>query len=254
MLLADLLGRVTQVEQRIDFLGNKINDSREAKCENEMTSVHDLNSSSEQYSPPKQRAQPYTTNRNITALNDGPENHYQNAKSGPRSGEMVKRVLWDISPPTKYMDKTPFECEELRSPLPDLLSQDAPTEAQRIIPFVDDFLQYSHMLFPLMCKATAFNVSDVVKREGFRANLHSCLTLLMVALSKAFTSLASTESGLSDFQRANQILSRLNAQLSLEYVQIQLLSALFLLKKSRLISYSIALHTACTSLCTLVRR
>ncbi|OKL61509.1 hypothetical protein UA08_03108 [Talaromyces atroroseus] len=144
--------------------------------------------------------------------------------------------------------------EEIRPPLPDLLATTTPTDVMDLMPFVDDFLEHPRALFPLTCKSTAYNVAGIVRSEGLLTNIRSCYALLMVALSKAFSDCSSTESGLSDFQLANSMLGRLNAQLSLEYVQVLILSSLFLLKKGRLINFSMALHTACTSLYTLILR
>lgn len=47
----------------------------------------------------------------------------------------------------------------------------------------------------------------------------------------------SAESGMSDFQRATHILSRVGIQFKTKNVQAHVLSALFLLKKGRLLDF-----------------
>lgn len=155
-----------------------------------------------------------------------------------------------------FLGKTPLACEEQRPPFPDALFGQKPSEACDIMPAVQHFLDQVGILYPLICDSTLARVSGFVKEQGFQEDLNSCLMLLLIAITKAYKTDASVEfeNGLSDFQRAIQLRSRLSAQLSLEYVQTLVLSALFLLKKCRLLDFSLALHAACTTLHTVIKR
>lgn len=154
----------------------------------------------------------------------------------------------------KYANTTPFACEERRAPLPDLLAQEPPTAVEDIMSHVDDYLRRPYDLFPLMCKSTAYEIAASVRKDGLQPNLRSCYVLLMVSLSKAYSDPESAGSGLADFQMAGQILGRLNGQPSLDFVVIQFLNSIFLLKKGLMVNFASSLHAACTSLYTLIRR
>ena len=77
-----------------------------------------------------------------------------------------------------------------------------------------------------------------------------------MAVTKAFRSAdaAESEGGMGDFQRAMQLRSRLGTQLSLQYVHVLVFSAMFLLKKDRLLDFALALYAACTMLHIVIER
>lgn len=192
-----------------------------------------------------------STPRTWKAAPTGPSTE-RNAVSGNASAIGRARPLEPC--PYDLVPTTSFTREGLRPPPPNLVTEEDSTKATDILPYVDDFLQSAHELFPLMCKSTAYAVASLVRQAGIRADLESCYALLMVALSKAYSDPASATSGLHDFQTANQILGSFDAQLSLNHVLVQVLSSLFFLKKGRLENFALALHTGCASLYTLIRR
>ncbi|KAF8854898.1 hypothetical protein BDZ45DRAFT_627092 [Acephala macrosclerotiorum] len=149
---------------------------------------------------------------------------------------------------------TPLSCEESRPPLPDFLSKSIPTAASNILPLLENFFERVCPLFPIICDVVTFKMASEVTMRGFRDDMWSCLILVMIGLSKAYKAPLSPESGLSDFQRALDILSRLSVEYSLEHSQAQILAALFLLKKGRLLNFWSYLHSGCSSLYTMIRR
>lgn len=97
-------------------------------------------------------------------------------------------------------------------------------------------------------------MASTIVAGGLQDDLPSCLVLLMIALSKAYDISESLESGLADFQRGTEVLSRLAVEFTLEYAQAQLLAGLFLFKKGRLLSFWSYLHMSCTILYTMIKR
>jgi hypothetical protein len=87
-----------------------------------------------------------------------------------------------------------------------------------------------------------------VRDQGFGDNLESYLILLMAALTKAYRTQESPGSGLPEFQKAIQLLSRLGARFTLEFAQTQFFAAIFQLKMGRLIDFWSYLHMGCTIL------
>lgn len=119
---------------------------------------------------------------------------------------------------------------------------------------VQSFQDHVGVLYPVMCDSTLSKLSNAVNAQGFGENHHSCLMLLIIAITKAYASRASEESGLPEFQQAMQLRTRLSARFSLEYIQILGFSALFLLRKGRLLDFSIALHSCSTMLSILITK
>lgn len=158
--------------------------------------------------------------------------------------------------PTKeyYLGKTPLACEEERAPFRDVALHEPEPSAVDVISAVQSFQDHAGVLYPLLCDSTLSKLSNAVNARGFGDDQQSCLMLLIIAITKAYESKARVESGLPEFERAMQLRIRLSARLSLEYVQILGFSALFLLKKGRLLDFSVALHSCSTLLCTLIGR
>ncbi|TVY93392.1 hypothetical protein LAWI1_G001127 [Lachnellula willkommii] len=154
----------------------------------------------------------------------------------------------------RYVKRTPFSCEESQPPLPDLLFVAKPTEPGEIMPFLEFFFQYPVTLFPIICDIATYAMASTIVSTGFQDDLPSCLILLTLSLSKAYKASASQESGLSDFQRAIYLLTRLSARYTLEYAQAQVLAALFLFKKGRVLGFYSYLHAGCTTLYTMIMR
>ena len=154
----------------------------------------------------------------------------------------------------RYLGRTPMACEEHRPPMPDLLPRTDQLRRGDIMPFVEYFLEHCDILFPIACARTTHSFSVSVESQGFQDDIRSCFVLLLMALAKAYKYNTVTDSGLSDFQLVNQFLVRIGAQISIDYVQVQIFRALFLLKKGWLINFWDALLTRCTSLYNLIRR
>lgn len=154
----------------------------------------------------------------------------------------------------QYVGKTPISCEENRQPFPDVLNSCKPSRICDTSLAKERYFPHVGVLYPLICQSTLCSAADAVEAEGFQENMRSCLLLLVIATIKAFMNVASTESGLADFQRAMQLRSRLTAQLNLQYVHVLVFSAIFLFEKDRLLDFSVALHCACTMLQTVIHR
>lgn len=153
-----------------------------------------------------------------------------------------------------YLRRTPFSCEESQTSLPDLLMVAKPTEPGEIMPCLDYFFQNPVTLFPIICDIATYAMASTIISTGFQDDLPSCLILLTLSLSKAYKASTSQESGLSDFQRAIYLLTRLSARYTLEYAQAQVLAALFLFKKGRILGFCSYLHSGCTTLYTMIMR
>jgi hypothetical protein len=154
----------------------------------------------------------------------------------------------------QYLGKAPVSCEEQRLPFPDILHLHKPSDINDIPVAKQGFFDHVGVLYPLICESTLGSATDLVQSQGFHQNTHSCLVLLVIAVVKAFIDGDSAESGLADFQRAMQLRSRLSTQLTLQYVHILVFSAIFLLRKDRLLDFAVALHTGCSMLHTLIKR
>jgi len=122
------------------------------------------------------------------------------------------------------------------------------------MPWLEYYLEHTFPMYPVMCDPSAHKVSGSVAAQGFGNNIESCFTLLIEALSKAYRNENCLESGVSDFQRAADILGRVNTQFRMQHVQAHVLSALFLLKKGRLLDFWSSLHVGCTMLYTMLKR
>ncbi|EFX02230.1 c6 zinc finger domain containing protein [Grosmannia clavigera kw1407] len=244
--VAVLLERVARLEQSLESLRDEVRlRDYTAACD---VSVHDAA-------------------RAVARLYQTPPDTVLSAKSplyshGPVAIEAVESPLSlppDFSTttttnPSRFASTTPFACEERRAPLPNLLALEAPTDADEIMAHVDSYLGQPYDLFPLMCKSSAYAVAVSVRKDGLQPNLQSCYALLMVALAKAYADPECVDSGLADFQMAGQIRGRLGEQLNLESVVVQFLITIFLLKKGLMINFALALHAACSSLYTLIKR
>lgn len=160
-----------------------------------------------------------------------------------------KTVVQSLSP-----EKTPFKCEEDRPPLPKFIGEIEETKASDVPPFLEYYLEHPCPMYPVMCEPSAHSVSGLAVVQGFGGNIDTCFTLLIVALSKAYKYEGCMGSGIADFQRANQLFNRLSTKFSLKHVQSHVLSAIFLLKKGRLLDFWSSLHAGCNTLYTLVRR
>jgi hypothetical protein len=152
------------------------------------------------------------------------------------------------------LEKTPFTCEEDRPLLSDIVGNTEETNPSDIPSFLEYYLEHACPMYPVMCDPSAHSVSGSLVVQGFGENIDTVFTFLIVALSKAYKYEGCMGSGVSDFRRASQLLNRLSTQFSLKQVQSHVLSAIFLLKKGRLLDFWSALHAGCTTLYTMIRR
>jgi hypothetical protein len=268
-LISRLLQRLGQVEEKLDTIlasngpdrqqtDLDHNQSLESEQRNSKadpptpSSVVNGNSSSKLLLPASriwaidslETSSPADSLRTSASRDNETPNTYQHLPTSPE----------DVTHKSQYLRKTPFSCEESRQPLPDFLVATEQTKPSEIIPLLEYFFLHTCPLFPIICDQTTYEIASVISMRGFQDDLQSCLILLMVALSRAYKFPTSVESGLSDFQRALQILNRISVQFVLEYAQTQVLAALFLFKKGRLLSFWSYLHTGCTALYTMIRR
>lgn len=179
---------------------------------------------------------------------------YCQSNESPNSHRDLTTVAEDLIQKANYLKKTPFFCEETRPLLPEVIDDADRTESKEILLLLDYFFEHTCPLFPIICDQVTYIMASVVVVRGFQDELQSCLILLMIALSKAYRDHPSLESGLADFQRAVQVLSRLSVQFTLEYSQAQVLAALFLFKKGRLFNFWSYLNAGCTVLSTMIQR
>lgn len=175
-----------------------------------------------------------------------------NSHDSKHSGQSLQNSI--LLHPEKCLGKTPRDCEENRKPMPDALSQSEPTPPTELTDFIQYFLEDFGTLYPITRESDVRRVTAEVQSHGYRDNVESCFVLLIVALSKAYQSPDSPSSGLSEFQQAGGILVRINARIAIDYVQVQLFNALFLLKKARLVNFQMALHICCSALYSLAER
>lgn len=161
-----------------------------------------------------------------------------------------------VNPHTKelYFGKEPLLCEELRCGFPNVISKYKPSEVGDISRIKQDFLDHVRNLYPVICEGTLCMATDLVQAQGFHENHQSCLVLFIIAVTKAYVNSNDTESGLADYQRAMQLRSQLGSQLTLRYVHILVFTALFLLKKDRILDFAFALHASSTILHTVLTR
>lgn len=154
----------------------------------------------------------------------------------------------------RYLERDPFTCEEYRIPLPDFITSVEPMNVDNVMPFIEYFHEHPCAVYPIMCESMAYKMLESMGTQGFGENIPSCFILLVVALSKAYKNPECVESGIPEFQRAMNFFIQVAVQFTLEYVQTQVLSALFLFKSGRLLSFRSSLHTGCTALYTLIKR
>lgn len=192
---------------------------------------------------PQQTASPPVALRTPHSPGNERLNSYQN----------VTTVAQDPGYRVQYLKRTPFSREQARSAMPKMLDGEQ-TKLTDIMPLLTFFFEEICPLFPIICDQVTFSMASAVVTTGFRDDLQSCLILIMLGLSKAYKYPSLLNSGLADFQHALQIFGRLSVQFTLEYAQAQVLAALFLLKKGRLISFWSYLHAGCTTLYTMIRR
>ncbi|EXJ91871.1 hypothetical protein A1O3_00421 [Capronia epimyces CBS 606.96] len=264
-----LLERLSQFEERISQLEASSHES-DGQAEVSWSTWRDLDTPSARHTSPdtatataarsdaaqmpQYQVEDDDLQEDIAEMQSQDINAYYNESSDHMGNRTPGHILFNDSKRAQYMEKSPLECEESRSPIPDVLSETEPTSVSVMMPFVQDFLDRLFDVYPITCKDTVERMVGWVKSHGFQDDVPSCFTLLIVALSKAYRSYAPVDSGLADFQRATQILSRLSSRSSLEYVIVQVMSALFLLKIGRLVNFTNTLHTACAALFTLIRR
>lgn len=147
-----------------------------------------------------------------------------------------------------------LECEEARASLPNLSSSHPKIHGDEIIAPVLDFFTDVCPLYPIICNDTIYEMASGASIQGLQQNIQSCVVLFTIALEKAYSPLAGTNQGLAEFQKAIQLSAQLGVQFTLEYVQVQVLSALFMLRKTRVLDFWQYLHTGCNALYTLINQ
>lgn len=136
---------------------------------------------------------------------------------------------------------------------PDFTTLTQPPRPDELLPSFDDFLKCPSQLFLVVCQSTVDKLAEGTLAHGLQEDWPSCFTLLIIALGKAYKDGESEESGLAEYQRATRLLNGLPVEITLEYVQIRVLRALFLLKKGQLLNFWAALQSTCTLIHTLIQ-
>jgi hypothetical protein len=252
-VLAQVLTRLQSVEERLQSITEFGQKPETGETEHRQTESSPRISSNPSVSSPRGDAEPYN-------LPDRVDSHAQTRTDFPRenksAGDCNASSIFPqvATEATRYVKQSPLACEENRPPLPDCLVGSEPTDLIQLLPRLKEFFELTFALYPVICNQASFAMASDVQTRGIQADVPSCLVLLMVALSQAYRRHAPLESGLADFQNAMQLLSRINVEFTLAYSQTQVLSALFLLKKGRLLGFWFYLHAGCTILHSMIRR
>lgn len=252
-----LIKRLEQTERRLDQLESTFNQchDREAPSQNRVPDESNLWYPSPSHSSPRSQVwQELPDGGRILAplLRDIGDDSRRTSLIN--AIPPFNHVSETISRTLHYLGKTPLFCEEQRLAFPDVVQQHVPVDIIDIPPIKQRFFMTFGYLYPLICDTTLSCITDVVQAQGFQQDVQSCLVLLVVALTKAFADVDSAESGLADYQRATQLRNQIGAQLSLQYVHVLVFSAMFLLRKDRLLDFAVALHTGCSMLNTVIKR
>ncbi|RDL35180.1 uncharacterized protein BP5553_07111 [Venustampulla echinocandica] len=265
-MFSQLLERLGKVEEKLETLSTSsgpdrpqqdldrvINDWTISASKNTTPSSAIQSSQSYTLILPTQLIETGTSLENESSVAYTAKTSCQSSES-PKSYGHFPTVAEDFTKKANYLNRTPFSCEECRPILPEAIDDADRTESKDILVLLVYFFEHTCTLFPIICDQATYMMASVVGVRGFRDELQSCLILLMIALSKAYRDHQSLESGLADFQRAVQVLSRLSVQFTLPYAQAQVLAALFLFKKGRLLNFWSYLNAGCTALSVMIQR
>lgn len=94
-------------------------------------------------------------------------------------------------------------------------------------------------------------VADVVSR-GYRNDIETCLTLLLVAIGKESDN-CKDSLGKDDFQCALSILTRIDYDFNLQFAQAEILAGIYLYRKFKLLESWRHINAGCTTLYVLIQ-
>jgi len=155
---------------------------------------------------------------------------------------------------SRYIPDTLIAREERRPPFPDMLAQYKLPELKNIMPLVMLFFERVCPLYPIICDQVMFDIASSAAKGGLPDDIETCLTLLVIALAQSYDERASIERGLPHFQKAVQLLSKLTVEFTLEFAQAQVLAAIFMLKKGRILAFWSYLYAGCATLYMMIQR
>lgn len=127
------------------------------------------------------------------------------------------------------------------------------TNPARILPMVERFLRLVCPLFPIICDRVLWDTASSVAAKGFKNDLPTCMTSLVMLLAQAYSPSSIAIEDLNTFSETVQRFTSLPVQLTLEYAQTQVLCSLFLLKRHQLLDSWHWLHSGCTTLYAMTR-
>jgi hypothetical protein len=153
---------------------------------------------------------------------------------------------------SRYIPDTLIAREERRPPFPDMLAQYKLPQLNNIMPLVMLFFERVCPLYPIICDQVMFDMASSAAKRGLPDDIETCLTLFVIALGQSYD--ASIERGLPHFQKAVQLLSKLTVEFTLEFAQAQVLAAIFMLKKGRILAFWSYLYAGCATLYMMIQR
>ena len=176
------------------------------------------------------------------------------------------RILQGLSQPSDAgISNTPTDfsradydglvCEELRSPFSSSCCEpESFPDTETILTQVHTFFRDVCPLYPVICDVVMHDTAVTIANNGFDFDIESCLVLVVVALASAYAKGSDEKAGLSEFSLCEKRFRALRPRFTLEYTQVQILAALFVLKKGAVLECWRRLHAGCTTLYVMLRR
>ncbi|KAJ5411472.1 uncharacterized protein N7487_005831 [Penicillium crustosum] len=125
--------------------------------------------------------------------------------------------------------------------------------SEQLLRYVEGFFDKVCPLYPIICDQVALAAASNIAEHGFSSHVMTCLVTLLVAIFKAHNSLGQDQ-GLREFQMANYMFSGLKKEFSLEFAQVEILSAIFLYRKGHVLEAWQHVHSGCTTLYVAIQR
>lgn len=117
------------------------------------------------------------------------------------------------------------------------------SSSEQLLRYVEGFFDKVCPLYPIICDQVALAAASNIAEHGFSSHVMTCLVILLVAIFKAHNS-PEQDQGLREFQMANHMFSGLKKEFSLEFAQVEILSAIFLYRKGHVPSGCTTLYVA----------
>lgn len=124
---------------------------------------------------------------------------------------------------------------------------------EQLVGYVEGFFGKVCPLYPIICDQVALAAASNIAKHGFSSHVMTCLVILLVAIFKAHSCLEQDQ-GLGEFRMANHMFSGLKKEFSLEFAQVDILSAIFLYRKGLVLEAWQHVHSGCTTLYVAIQR